>query len=95
MAYEGSWPERVYIGMGGKEFSGTRNGKGREHDVHFPEYLKALYATLTKAGLGPNRLAWSFEAEHGHTESAWAARLPAALQFVCGGWWQRWIDRYR
>lgn len=94
LAYRGTWPERIYLGMGGREFSGTRGGAGQEHDQHFASYLSQLYAKLTASGLGPSRLAWTLEPEHGHTESAWAARLPAALQFVAGGWWQRWQQRY-
>ncbi|KAF6258831.1 Alpha/Beta hydrolase protein [Scenedesmus sp. NREL 46B-D3] len=94
LAYKGSWPSRVYLGMGGREYSGTRGGQRAEHDANFPRYLKSLYASLTLSGLGPSRLAWAFEPEHAHTESAWAARLPAALQFLGGGWWQRWLQRY-
>ena len=60
-AYRGSWPQRVYLGMGGKEYSGVRSGRGREHDAHFPRYLKTLYAALTEQGLGPDRLAWTFD----------------------------------
>jgi hypothetical protein len=95
LAYKGSWPSRVYLGMGGKEYSGTRGGQRAEHDANFPRYLKSLYTSLTLSGLGPSRLAWAFEPEHAHTESAWAGRLGAALQFVGGGWWQRWLNRYQ
>jgi hypothetical protein len=94
MDYQGTWPDRVFIGMGGKEFSGTRHGEGTEHDAHFVRYLAALSTTLTHSGLGANRLAWEFGPQHAHTESAWAARLPAALQFIAGSWWQRWEQRH-
>jgi hypothetical protein len=40
-AYRSTWPARVYLGMGGREFSGARGGKGQEHDAHFPKYLQA------------------------------------------------------
>ncbi|KAF8061885.1 ybbA [Scenedesmus sp. PABB004] len=62
------------------------------HPGPWPE--RALYAHLTRVGLGPARLAWTVEPDAGHTEAAWAARLPAALQFVAGGWWRRWQERY-
>jgi hypothetical protein len=94
LAQQGPWPHRIYIGMGGREFSGTRGGSGGSHDALFPDYLTSLCASLTASGLGPDRLAWAYEPEHAHTESAWASRLPAALQFVAGGWWQRWEQRY-
>eukprot|EP00775_Hariotina_reticulata_P003956 gene3956-4209_t len=92
--YKGQWPQRVYIGMGGKEFSGNRQGQGAEHDTNFSRYMKCLYKTLTEDGLGPDRLAMVMAPDAAHTESAWRDRLPAALQFVCGGWWQRWAQRF-
>lgn len=92
-AYRGPWPQRVYVGMGGKEYSGVRGGRGREHDAYFPRYLKALYAALTEQGLGPDRLAWSYDPRATHNESAWAARLPDALGFIGQGWWASWLQR--
>jgi hypothetical protein len=91
--YCGPWPERVYLGMGGKEYSGVRGGRGREHDAHFPRYLKALYAALTEQGLGPDRLAWAYDPQASHSEGAWAQRLPQALAFVGQGWWAGWASR--
>jgi hypothetical protein len=79
--------------MGGKEYSGVRGGRGREHDAHFPRYLKAIYAALTEQGLGPDRLAWTYEQAAAHTESAWAERLPEALAFVGQGWWASWARK--
>lgn len=93
IAYRGSWPQRVYVGMGGKEYSGVRGGRGREHDTHFPRYLKALYAALTEQGLGPDRLAWTYDPDAAHCESAWAQRLPEALAFVGQGWWSGWARK--
>lgn len=93
ISYRGSWPQRVYLGMGGKEYSGVRSGRGREHDAHFPRYLKTLYAALTEQGLGPDRLAWTYAPDAGHTESAWAERLPEALSFVGQGWWSSWARK--
>ncbi|WIA18323.1 hypothetical protein OEZ85_009788 [Tetradesmus obliquus] len=94
LANKGTWPQRVYLGMGGKEFSGTRAGADTKRDALFPAYLASLSNSLAASGLGPDRLACAVEPQHGHTESAWAARLPAALQFVGGGWWQAWEARY-
>jgi hypothetical protein len=92
-SYAGSWPQRVYLGMGGKEYSGVRRGRGREHDAHFPRYLKSLYASLTEQGLGPDRLSWTYDPTAAHTESAWAERLPEALAFVGQGWWDGWARK--
>jgi DNA segregation ATPase FtsK/SpoIIIE-like protein len=80
--------------MGGREYSGTRGGRGRrEHDRHFPRYLKTLYAALTEQGLGPDRLAWAFDPLAAHSEAAWAERLPAALHFLAAGWWTNYTKR--
>eukprot|EP00882_Tetradesmus_deserticola_P033116 GHRQ01037799.1.p1 GENE.GHRQ01037799.1~~GHRQ01037799.1.p1 ORF type:complete len:138 (-),score=30.43 GHRQ01037799.1:71-484(-) len=94
LSYQGAWPHRMYIGMGGRELSGTRGSAGSSHDALFRTYLTSVHNRLTASGLGPDRLACAYEPDHAHTESAWAARLPAALQFVAGGWWQRWEQRY-
>ena len=76
------------------QYSGTRDGVGKEHDARFRRYVSVLYGHLTReAGLGPSRLAWAVNDDAGHNEAAWAARLPAALQFLGGGWWTRWQER--
>jgi hypothetical protein len=43
-----------------------------------------LERILRRARLGPRRLRINVEEGAGHTESAWAGRLPAALEFLFG-----------
>ena len=43
-----------------------------------------LETILRRAGLGPKRLAVAVHEGAGHTESAWAQRLPIALEFLFG-----------
>ena len=94
-AYTGPWPQLVFIGMGGREYSGIRNGTDSQHDQLLIDYAVTLDSTLKDQGLGPDRLMCTVDPEATHNEPAWAARLPAALQFLCGGWWAPWEARYR
>lgn len=45
---------------------------------------EGLSARLKEQGLGPDRHMLVIGQGAGHNEGAWAARLPAALEFVCG-----------
>mmetsp|Transcript_35991 Transcript_35991/g.113878 ORF Transcript_35991/g.113878 Transcript_35991/m.113878 type:complete len:323 (-) Transcript_35991:1561-2529(-) len=80
-AYEGPWPEHVFVGMGSTEYSG-------------PEEVDALHvAGATKCaeilggqGLGPNRLRLEIAEGHVHSERCWGERLPGALEFLLEGW---------
>jgi enterochelin esterase-like enzyme len=62
------WPQRVYVG------SGTVN-----EPVEDVQKLKALFQ---KAGLRDGRLRVVIQSGVGHSESSWAERLPAALEFL-------------
>lgn len=86
--YTGEWPQHVFMAMGGAEFSGVRGGKGKENDAYLTKYAENLGAMLTEQGLGPDRLHWEVEQSATHTESAWARRLPQAMKFLLGHWWQ-------
>lgn len=78
--YRGPWPDRVYLGMGGREFSGARGGEGAQHDAQFPQYLQALFVSLTQhGGLGPDRLAWTLDEEVGGPRRGLLCRGVGAL----------------
>ena len=70
------WPQRVYLGMGGKESA----------DASMSGALVAavtdLYAGLGAAGLSEGHRKLYVDHEATHTESAWANRLPDALIFL-------------
>ena len=72
------WPTRVYLGVGTHE---TSNPKRNEETV---KNVMLLERILNRARLGPRRLRLRVEEGAGHTEGAWAHRLPEALEFLFG-----------
>ena len=72
------WPARVYLGVGTME---TRRVDWNEETVR---NVLLLERALRRARLGPRRLRVRIEEGASHTESAWAARLPGALEFLFG-----------
>jgi len=73
------WPARVYLGVGTTETS--REDWNRET---LGNVLK-LERILRKAGLGDRRLRLRVAPGAAHSEAAWAARLPEALEFLFSG----------
>ena len=71
-----SWPSRVYLGMGTREV-----GNG-EKDEKVANDARELAAILRQAGLDEKRLKVTIEEGASHTEAAWAARFPEALEFL-------------
>jgi len=71
-----SWPARMYLGMG------TREGGQAEKDERIVGDVRELEAILREAGLDDQRLKVRIEEAASHTESAWAARFPKALEFL-------------
>jgi predicted alpha/beta superfamily hydrolase len=72
------WPSRVYLGVGTAE---TGSPEWSDETVR---NVRRLEATLRSAGLGEKRLRVVVEEGATHSEGAWAARLPAALEFLFG-----------
>lgn len=72
------WPSRVYVGVGTAE---TSRGDWNEETV--VNVLK-LAQVLQRAGVGGKRLRVAIDEGATHSESAWANRLEAALQFLYG-----------
>lgn len=72
------WPSRVYLGVGTAE---TSRAHINEETV---KNVLLLERTLRRARLGPKRLRVRVEEGAAHTESAWAARFPEALEFLFG-----------
>jgi predicted alpha/beta superfamily hydrolase len=72
------WPARVYLGVGTAE-----TGKA-EIDRETVENVRTLESILRDRGLGGKRLKVVVREGAGHTEEAWAARLPDALSFLFG-----------
>ena len=71
-----NWPTRVYLGMG------TRETGNAEKDAKSVSDVRELEAILREAGLDERRVKVRIQEGATHTESAWAARFPAALEFL-------------
>ena len=71
-----AWPKRVYVGMG------TREVGNPEKDAKMVAGAQELASILRDAGLDDQRLRLRIAEGATHTESAWAARFPEALQFL-------------
>lgn len=71
-----NWPSRVYVGMG------TREVGSAERDARIVGDVRELESILRGAGLDENRLKVRIDEGARHSESAWAERFPAALEFL-------------
>lgn len=74
------WPARVVVGMGGREASADASDNDRNRQ--YTDWARELDADLEHAGLGPDRRLLVFDPDAFHTESAWAARFPRAVEFL-------------
>jgi predicted alpha/beta superfamily hydrolase len=72
------WPSRVYLGVGTAE---TSRDDWNEETVR---NVRRLAIVLRASGLGERRLRLRVDPGGSHSESAWAARLPEALEFLFG-----------
>lgn len=74
------WPDRVYVGMGGREVS--NNGRDSDRNAMYRAWAEELDTRLKEAGLGEDRRLLRIDAEANHNEPAWAARFPDAVRFL-------------
>ena len=73
------WPFQVFLGMGTQEVGHA------EKDERIVNDARELGSILRGAGLDEQRLKIQIEEGAPHSESAWAARFPAALEFLYSG----------
>jgi predicted alpha/beta superfamily hydrolase len=71
-----SWPARTYLGIG------TREVGVAEKDAKIVASVRELETILREAGLDDQRLRVRIDDGATHSESAWAARFPEALEFL-------------
>jgi predicted alpha/beta superfamily hydrolase len=71
-----SWPERTYLGMGTQETGDS------EKNARIVADARELEAVFREAGLDEQRLKVRIEEGATHSEAAWAARFPEALEFL-------------
>lgn len=72
------WPDRVFIGMGGRE-TGNTNGARNEAYV---AWAAELAERMADAGVSPDGVLSRIDPQANHNEQAWAARFPDALKFL-------------
>jgi predicted alpha/beta superfamily hydrolase len=70
------WPARTYLGMG------TREVGNAEKDGKVVADVRELEAIMREAGLDDQRLKVRIDEGAAHSETAWAARFPEALEFL-------------
>ncbi len=71
-----TWPERTYLAMG------THETGNQEKDAEIVAEVRTLETILREASLNEQRLKVRIDERASHTESAWAARFPEALEFL-------------
>ena len=74
------WPERVYIGMGGREVSNDEADS--ELNERYVAWARELEGIFARAGVGSDRRLLVITPDSNHNEDAWAERFPDALQFL-------------
>jgi predicted alpha/beta superfamily hydrolase len=74
-----NWPTRTYLGMGTVEIGDPAR------DSKILEDVRGLESILRAAGLDERRLKVRIDDGGTHSEGAWAARLPDALEFLFSG----------
>lgn len=72
------WPQRVFMAMGGKEYSDA------DKDAELVSQVRGVEASMRAAGLNDARLRVVVEDGAGHNEKAWAGRLGGAMEFLFG-----------
>jgi predicted alpha/beta superfamily hydrolase len=70
------WPLRTYLGMG------TREVGDAEKDAKIVADVRELETIMREAGLNEQRLKVRISEGATHSETAWAARFPEALEFL-------------
>jgi predicted alpha/beta superfamily hydrolase len=71
-----NWPTRTYLGMGTQEVGNA------DKDAKIVADVRELESILRSAGLNDERLRVRIAEGATHSESAWAARFPDALEFL-------------
>jgi predicted alpha/beta superfamily hydrolase len=72
------WPHKIFLAIG------TREVGREEKDRQTIESVRELERILRRSGIDDHRLLVEIAEGGTHSEAAWAARLPDALQFLLG-----------
>ncbi|MCC5823234.1 MAG: hypothetical protein LAT64_08005 [Phycisphaerales bacterium] len=74
------WPDRVFVGMGGREVSNS--DRDAERNAAYQAWAEELDQRMADAGLGEDRRRLLIRPDAHHHEPAWAERFPEALRFL-------------
>lgn len=83
-----SWPERIYLAMGGCEYTATRPGSGEAGsrcDKFLTDACMECAAVLQAQGVDSTRLDWHVDPGAAHNERDWRRRFPRALRWLLAG----------
>jgi len=72
------WPQKVFLAVG------TREAGREDKDRQVVEAVRALERIIRRAGADDERLLVRIDEGATHSERAWAARFPQALEFLFG-----------
>jgi predicted alpha/beta superfamily hydrolase len=73
-----AWPKRVFMGFGGRESQDTT------FNARLVGLLRQVESNFRAAGYDDTSIRLVIDPAARHTETAWAARLPGALEFLFG-----------
>ena len=87
--HDGAWSEKIFIGTGTREYSGTRDHDWQEIDDLLLHYSQEAVRILEEKGVHQHegRLAFQIEEGAAHAEWNWGGRLHGSLQYLLGHWW--------
>lgn len=74
------WPDKVFMGMGGREALGLADAGAGENK--YVTAVKDLNDRMSKAGVSEDRRRLVIDPAAEHNEAAWSKRLPEALEFL-------------
>jgi enterochelin esterase-like enzyme len=74
------WPNRVFVGVGGKEVS--NDSADEERNRSYVEWAKELDSILSENGVNSSNRLLVVEPDANHNEIAWAQRFERALLFL-------------
>lgn len=74
------WPQRVFVGMGGREISNDDRDSAR--NAMYRDWARELDARLGEGGVDDDDRKLVIDEGATHNEVAWAARFPGALRFL-------------
>jgi enterochelin esterase-like enzyme len=83
-AHAGGLPQRLFLGSGTREYSGTRDHENKEVDDLLLSYHTEAARILEEKGLRDGRLRFQVDEGGTHHESAWGWRFSGALLHLFG-----------